>query len=156
MPSLLSEVCAVLTDLHCNVVNAELWTRNARVVSVVHVTNDTPEDRNRLAIIKEMLCNVLKGNNDLKTAKLTLSSLNICSSITMCKGNGSTIRLKSRMKRTFFLDQLVGALTKPLVRHPFLGLRSKKHISFVEYYGIIFTYLGFSLNEIFDHEPKNY
>ncbi|KAL2507126.1 ACT domain-containing protein ACR6 [Forsythia ovata] len=74
-PSLLSEVCVVLTDLYCNVVNAELWTRNARVVSVVHVTNDTPEDRNRLAIIKEMLCNVLKGNNDLKTAKLTLSSL---------------------------------------------------------------------------------
>ncbi|XP_022880199.1 ACT domain-containing protein ACR6-like [Olea europaea var. sylvestris] len=76
-PGLLSEVCAVLTDLHCNVVNAEIWTHNTRAAAVVQVTDDTTgcaiEDRRRLAIIKEMLCNVLKGNNDLKTAKMTLS-----------------------------------------------------------------------------------
>ena len=41
MPSLLSEVCVVLTDLHCNVVNAEIWTHNARVAVVVHVTDDS-------------------------------------------------------------------------------------------------------------------
>lgn len=76
-PGLLSEVCAVLTDLHCNVVNAEIWTHNARAAAVVHVTDDTAgcaiEDPRRLSIIKKLLCNVLKGNNDLKTAKMTLS-----------------------------------------------------------------------------------
>ncbi|RVW45223.1 ACT domain-containing protein ACR6 [Vitis vinifera] len=76
-PGLLSEVCAVLADLHCNVVNAEIWTHNARAAAVVHVTDDSTgcaiEDPNRLSKIKELLCNVLKGNNDLKTAKMTLS-----------------------------------------------------------------------------------
>ena len=40
-PGLLSEVCAVLADLHCNVVNAEIWTHNARAAAVVHVTDDS-------------------------------------------------------------------------------------------------------------------
>ncbi|KAJ8752499.1 hypothetical protein K2173_004787 [Erythroxylum novogranatense] len=76
-PGLLSEVCAVLTDLHCNVVNAEIWTHNARAAAVVHVTDDSTvcaiEDPKRLSTIKTLLCNVLKGNNDLKTAKMTIS-----------------------------------------------------------------------------------
>lgn len=76
-PGLLSEVCAVLADLHCNVVNAEIWTHNARAAAVVHVTDHYTgfaiEDPNRLSTIKELLCNVLKGNNALNTAKMTLS-----------------------------------------------------------------------------------
>ncbi|KAK1361244.1 ACT domain-containing protein ACR6-like [Heracleum sosnowskyi] len=76
-PGLLSEVCAVLTDLHCNVVNAEIWTHNARAAAVVHVTDDSTgfavEDPKRLLTIKELLRNVLKGSSDLKTAKMTLS-----------------------------------------------------------------------------------
>lgn len=76
-PGLLSEVCAVLTGLHCNVVNAEIWTHNARAAAVVHVTDDATgcaiEDPKRLSTIKELLCNVLKGSNDLKTANMTLS-----------------------------------------------------------------------------------
>ncbi|KAJ8771902.1 hypothetical protein K2173_027079 [Erythroxylum novogranatense] len=76
-PGLLSEVCAVLTDLQCNVVNAEIWTHNARAAAVVHVTDDSTgsaiHDPKRLSTMKQLLCNVLKGNNDLKTAKLTLS-----------------------------------------------------------------------------------
>lgn len=76
-PGLLSEVCAVLTDLHCNVVNAEIWTHNARAAAVVHVTDDSTgcavEDPKRLSTIKELLRNVLKGSSDLKTAKMTLS-----------------------------------------------------------------------------------
>ena len=51
-PGLLSEVCAVLVDLHCNAVNAEIWTHNGRVAAVVHVTDDSTgcaiEDPNRL------------------------------------------------------------------------------------------------------------
>ncbi|XP_015893954.2 ACT domain-containing protein ACR6 [Ziziphus jujuba] len=76
-PGLLSEVCAVLADLHCNVVNAEIWTHNARAAAVVHVTDDSTgcaiKDPKQLSIIKELLCTVLKGNNDPKEAKMTVS-----------------------------------------------------------------------------------
>lgn len=77
-PGLLSEVSAVLTNLGCNVVNAEIWTHNARAAAVVHVTDDKTkcavEDPKRLSTIKKRLCNILKGNNDLKTGKMTLST----------------------------------------------------------------------------------
>ena len=76
-PGLLSEVCAVLTDLHCNVVNAEIWTHNARAAAVVHVADDSTgyaiEDPKRLATIKALLCSVLKGNSDMRSPKMTLS-----------------------------------------------------------------------------------
>lgn len=76
-PGLLSEVCAVLKTLHCNVVNAEIWTHNARAAAVVHVTDELTglpiEDSQRLSTIKELLCNVLKGSNNLRTAKTVLS-----------------------------------------------------------------------------------
>ncbi|KAL8229081.1 hypothetical protein R6Q57_013981 [Mikania cordata] len=76
-PGLLSEVSAVLTALGCNVVNAEIWTHNARAAAVVHVTDNKTkcavEDPKRLLTIKKLLCNILNGNNDLKTAKTTLS-----------------------------------------------------------------------------------
>ncbi|XP_030459940.1 ACT domain-containing protein ACR6-like [Syzygium oleosum] len=76
-PGLLSEVCAVLADLHCNVVNAEIWTHNARAAAVVHVTDDTTghaiKDPNRLATIRDLLCNVLRADGDVNTAKMTLS-----------------------------------------------------------------------------------
>ncbi|KAL4335533.1 hypothetical protein GQ457_07G000350 [Hibiscus cannabinus] len=77
-PGLLSEVCAVLADLRCNVVNAEIWTHNACAAAVVNVTDDSTgcaiTDPKRLSMIKKLLCNVLKGNDDLKTAKTTLSA----------------------------------------------------------------------------------
>ena len=76
-PGLLSEVCAVLADLHCSVVNAEIWTHNARAAAVVHVTDDLSgsaiKDPSRLSSIGGLLCNVLKGNSDPKTARTTLS-----------------------------------------------------------------------------------
>ncbi|KAI3914307.1 hypothetical protein MKW92_035585, partial [Papaver armeniacum] len=40
-PGLLSEVSAVLTDLKCNVVNAEVWTHNSRAAAVMHVTDES-------------------------------------------------------------------------------------------------------------------
>lgn len=76
-PGLLSEVCAVLADLHCNVVNADVWTHNNRAAAVVHVTDDATgcavKDPQRLLTIKKLLCNVLRGNGELKEAKMTLS-----------------------------------------------------------------------------------
>ncbi|GMH06865.1 hypothetical protein Nepgr_008705 [Nepenthes gracilis] len=77
-PGLLSEVCAVLTDLHCNVVNAEIWTHNARAAAVLNVTDEATgsaiKDPRRIWTIKKLLCNILKGNNDLEKANMILSS----------------------------------------------------------------------------------
>ncbi|XP_042456620.1 ACT domain-containing protein ACR4-like isoform X1 [Zingiber officinale] len=67
-PGLLSEICAVLTNRNCNVVEAELWTHNSRVAAVVGVTDDATgravEDSDRLFAIEDLLCNVLKGDDD--------------------------------------------------------------------------------------------
>ncbi|XP_041014154.1 ACT domain-containing protein ACR4-like isoform X1 [Juglans microcarpa x Juglans regia] len=76
-PGLLSEVCAVLAHLKCNVVSAEVWTHNARAAAVMHVTDEetgcavtNPE---RLSRIKELLCNLLKGSNKSSAAKTVVS-----------------------------------------------------------------------------------
>ncbi|KAF2578999.1 hypothetical protein F2Q68_00005991 [Brassica cretica] len=39
-PGLLSELCAVLTDLQCNVVNTEIWTHRAKAAAVLQVTDE--------------------------------------------------------------------------------------------------------------------
>jgi UTP:GlnB (protein PII) uridylyltransferase len=76
-PGLLSEICAVLADLRCNVVTAEIWTHNTRAAAVVHVTDDSSgfaiEDPSRLSTIRDLLCNVLRGSDDPKTARTALS-----------------------------------------------------------------------------------
>lgn len=76
-PGLLSEVLAILTDLSCNVVEAEVWTHNMRVACVLHVTDqvngaaiDNPE---RLSKIKELLSKVMNADNDIKSAKTAVS-----------------------------------------------------------------------------------
>ncbi|KAJ9174129.1 hypothetical protein P3X46_017189 [Hevea brasiliensis] len=76
-PGLLSEVCAVLTHLKCNVVNAEVWTHNTRAAAVMQVTDEETgfeiTDPKRVSKIKELLCNVLKGSNKYKRAKTGVS-----------------------------------------------------------------------------------
>jgi len=76
-PGLLSEVSAVLTDLKCNVVNAEVWTHNTRAAAVMQVTDEETgsaiTDPERLSRIKELLCNVLKGNNKTRGARTAVS-----------------------------------------------------------------------------------
>ncbi|XP_042516066.1 ACT domain-containing protein ACR4-like isoform X1 [Macadamia integrifolia] len=76
-PGLLSEVCAVLTDLKCSVVNGEVWTHNTRAAAVMHVTDEETgsaiTDPQRLSKIKQRLCNVLKGNNKARGAKTVVS-----------------------------------------------------------------------------------
>ncbi|KAK8445705.1 hypothetical protein SEVIR_9G371500v4 [Setaria viridis] len=71
-PGLLSEVSAVLTNLDCNVVNAEVWTHNERAAAVIQVTDRKSglaiSDADRLGRIKEWLRNVFKGRSrDAKT-----------------------------------------------------------------------------------------
>ncbi|KAK9266766.1 hypothetical protein L1049_012654 [Liquidambar formosana] len=76
-PGLLSEVSAVLTHLKCNVVNAEVWTHNTRAAAVMQVTDEETgsaiTDHERLAKIKQLLCNVLKGSNKSKSAKTVVA-----------------------------------------------------------------------------------
>ncbi|XP_008796580.1 ACT domain-containing protein ACR6-like [Phoenix dactylifera] len=77
-PGLLSEIFAVLADLNCNVVKAEVWTHNTRAAAVVHVADESTrgaiEDPQRLSTIKKFLFNVLKGDNTSRTAKMIVST----------------------------------------------------------------------------------
>lgn len=76
-PGLLSEVFAVLADLKCNVVAAEVWTHNSRMASVVYITDEVNglpiDDPDRLAKIKQLLLYVLKGDRDKRGANTAVS-----------------------------------------------------------------------------------
>ncbi|XP_023513709.1 ACT domain-containing protein ACR4-like isoform X2 [Cucurbita pepo subsp. pepo] len=79
-PGLLSEVFAVLADLKCNVVAAEVWTHNSRMASVVYITDDATglplDNPDRLGKIKRLLLYILKGNRDKRSANTAVS---VCS-----------------------------------------------------------------------------
>ncbi|KAK6137665.1 hypothetical protein DH2020_028591 [Rehmannia glutinosa] len=74
---LLSEVFAVLSNLSCNVVDAKVWTHNGRIASLIYVKDDDSgspiEDSQKLDLIGAMLRNVLKGDNDIRSAKTAVS-----------------------------------------------------------------------------------
>ncbi|WJX81030.1 hypothetical protein P8452_63961 [Trifolium repens] len=76
-PGLLSEVFAILADLKCNVVAAEVWTHNSRMASVVYITDDETglpiDNTDRLAKIKHLLLYVLRGDIDKKNANTAVS-----------------------------------------------------------------------------------
>ncbi|KAF5741187.1 ACT domain-containing protein ACR4-like [Tripterygium wilfordii] len=76
-PGLLSEIFAVLTDLKCNVVAAEVWTHNSRMASVAYITDEATglaiDDPDRLANIKQLLLYVLKGDRDKRSANTAVS-----------------------------------------------------------------------------------
>ncbi|KMZ57522.1 ACT domain-containing protein [Zostera marina] len=70
---LLSEVFAVLSDLRCNVVEGKVWTHNGRIASLIAV--DPIENSQTINIIETRLQNLLQGQNDIRSAKLAISSL---------------------------------------------------------------------------------
>ncbi|XP_041991604.1 ACT domain-containing protein ACR8-like [Salvia splendens] len=74
---LLSEVFAVLSNLHCNVVDAKVWTHNGRIASLIYLTDDdsgcSVEDSEKLEKMEGMLRNVLRGDNDIRSAKTSVS-----------------------------------------------------------------------------------
>lgn len=76
-PGLLSEISAVLTDLKCNIVAAEVWTHNSRMASVIYITDEVTggpiDDSDQLAKIKRLLCYVLKGDREKQSAKANIS-----------------------------------------------------------------------------------
>ncbi|XP_078434869.1 ACT domain-containing protein ACR4-like isoform X2 [Wolffia australiana] len=71
-PGLLSEIFAVLAELRCNVVAAEIWTHNSRMASVVHITDRATGqpigDGPRLGQLKQRLRHVLRGGGDWRGA----------------------------------------------------------------------------------------
>ncbi|KAJ4901174.1 ACT domain-containing protein ACR5 [Raphanus sativus] len=80
-PGLLSELTAVLTDLQCNVVNAEIWTHRAKAAAVLQVTDEETcsavTDPERLSKIRKLLGYVLTGGSRSRRCrepKTTVSS----------------------------------------------------------------------------------
>lgn len=74
---LLSEVFAVLADLQCDVVEAKVWTHNGRIASLIYVKDCNSgcpiEDRQKIDTIVARLRSVLKGDNDIRSAKTSVS-----------------------------------------------------------------------------------
>ncbi|XP_054808183.1 ACT domain-containing protein ACR8-like [Prosopis cineraria] len=74
---LLSEVFAVLADLQCDVVEAKVWTHNGRIASLIYVrdckSGSTIKDSQKINGIEARLRNVLKGDNDIRSATTSVS-----------------------------------------------------------------------------------
>lgn len=77
-PGLISEIFALLANMSCNVVDAELWTHNMRVACLIYVTDQFSggpvQDDERLCRIKESLSRVLKGDSDARAARTDFST----------------------------------------------------------------------------------
>ncbi|KAH7290290.1 hypothetical protein KP509_30G041000 [Ceratopteris richardii] len=73
-PGLMSEICALLVNMNCNVVSAELWTQCMRVACVLYITDEITlgpiTDSTRLGKIKESLSKVLNGDPTSKCARM--------------------------------------------------------------------------------------
>ncbi|KAM0046043.1 putative [Protein-PII] uridylyltransferase [Helianthus debilis subsp. tardiflorus] len=74
---LLSEVFAVLSELNCDVVESKVWTHNGRIASIIHLKDcDSGSpilDSKKIDRIEARLKNVLKGDNDIRSAKTLVS-----------------------------------------------------------------------------------
>ncbi|KAJ0778863.1 putative [Protein-PII] uridylyltransferase [Helianthus annuus] len=74
---LLSEVFAVLSDLKCDVVESKVWTHNGRIASLIYLKDCESgcpiNDSHKIESIEARLRNVLKGDNDIRSAKTSVS-----------------------------------------------------------------------------------
>ncbi|PWA80848.1 ACT domain repeat 8 [Artemisia annua] len=73
---LLSEVFAVLSDLSCDVVESKVWTHNGRIAALIHLKDchsGSPIDSKKMDRIEARLRNVLKADNDIRSAKTSVS-----------------------------------------------------------------------------------
>ncbi|KAF9612360.1 hypothetical protein IFM89_039078 [Coptis chinensis] len=116
-PGLLSEISAILTNLHLNVLVAEVWTHNMRVACVLYVNDDTTcravEDPIKLSSMEEQLKNILGGPEDDGKAARTNFSV------------GLTHHMERRLHQMMFADRdydvksdvvdCDGALFQPIV-----------------------------------------
>ncbi|KAJ6405417.1 hypothetical protein OIU84_013387 [Salix udensis] len=76
-PGLLSEISAVLANLHFNVVAAEAWTHNRRIACVLYVNDDTTSravaDPTRLSVMEDQLKNLLRGCENDEAGRTSFS-----------------------------------------------------------------------------------
>lgn len=74
---LLSEVYAVLANLQCDVVESKVWTHNGRIASLIYLKDYDSgcqiADSQKIDKIEALLRNVLKGDNDIRSAKTSVS-----------------------------------------------------------------------------------
>ncbi|XP_076917994.1 ACT domain-containing protein ACR8-like [Bidens hawaiensis] len=74
---LLSEVFAVLSDLKCDIFESKVWTHNGRIASLIYLKDCESGcpiyDSQKLEIIEAQLRNVLKGDNDIRSVKTSVS-----------------------------------------------------------------------------------
>ncbi|KAJ0615873.1 putative [Protein-PII] uridylyltransferase [Helianthus annuus] len=74
---LLSEIFAVLSELNCDVVESKVWTHNGRIAAIIHLkdcdSGSPIEDAKKIDRIEARLRNVLKGDNDIRSAKTLVS-----------------------------------------------------------------------------------
>ncbi|XP_031125693.1 ACT domain-containing protein ACR8-like [Ipomoea triloba] len=74
---LLSEVFAVLSDLQCSVVESKVWTNNGRIAALIYLkdcdSGSPIEDCQKMDRIGARLRYVLKGDNDIRSAKTSVS-----------------------------------------------------------------------------------
>ncbi|EYU40556.1 hypothetical protein ABFS82_05G091100 [Erythranthe guttata] len=74
---LLSEVFAVLSNQHCTISDAKVWTHNGRIAALIYlkdnISGSSIDDSDKLDAIETMLRNVLKGDNDIRSAKTSVS-----------------------------------------------------------------------------------
>ncbi|KAM0024187.1 putative [Protein-PII] uridylyltransferase [Helianthus debilis subsp. tardiflorus] len=74
---LLSEIFAVLSELNCDVVESKVWTHNGRIAAIIHLkdcdSGSPIEDAKKIDRIEARLRNVLKGDNDIRSAKTSVS-----------------------------------------------------------------------------------
>ncbi|XP_010322947.1 ACT domain-containing protein isoform X2 [Solanum lycopersicum] len=67
-PGLLSEISAVLANLHFNVAAAEVWTHNGRIACVLYINDNCSsldeDEESRLCVMEEQLNNILRGRED--------------------------------------------------------------------------------------------
>ncbi|KAJ0900590.1 putative protein kinase RLK-Pelle-CrRLK1L-1 family [Helianthus annuus] len=73
-PGLISELSAIISDLQCNVVTAEIWTHNTRLAAVMHVSDKQTKsaiiEPEKLSKIKKVLLIVLQGGHDNREAMI--------------------------------------------------------------------------------------
>lgn len=68
----------MLAEQQCDVVDAKVWTHNGRIASLIYVkdcNSGTPiEDSQKISRIEARLRNVLKGDNDIRSAKTSVTN----------------------------------------------------------------------------------
>ncbi|KAF8653829.1 hypothetical protein HU200_061953 [Digitaria exilis] len=80
-PGLLSEVCAVLASLSCNIVKAEVWTHDRRAAAVIQITDEATglaiHDAGRLSMVQELLGTVMQGDGRAQKCCSTCTDMSV-------------------------------------------------------------------------------